>query len=90
MSIHGVGRVQSQPQSIIDRLNTVIEYIASYKSTSVSKTHHDEVHVALVAERSDELRVLRVLAVLRQAAKACRPAVEGLGAPVAILLSSSL
>lgn len=82
-------RVQRRRQDIINPLNMMIDYSASYKSASASKTHHDEVHVALVAERSDELGVLRVFAVLGQAAKAGRPAVEGLGAPVAILLWSS-
>ncbi len=43
--------------------------------------HHDEVDVALVTERADKLRVLGVLAVLGQAAKAGRPAVKRLGAP---------
>lgn len=47
-------------------------------------SHHDEVDVALVAESADKLGVLRVLAVLRQAAKAGRSAVEDLGAPVTI------
>lgn len=44
-------------------------------------THHDEVHVALVAERADKLRVLGVLAVLGQAAQTGRATVERLGAP---------
>lgn len=43
--------------------------------------HHDEVDVALVTERADKLRVLGVLAVLGQAAKAGGSAVERLGAP---------
>lgn len=46
-----------------------------------SRTHHDEVHVALVAESAHKLRVLWVLAVLGQAAEAGGPPVERLGAP---------
>ena len=47
----------------------------------MSAPHHDEVHVALVAERADKLRVLGVLAVFGQAAQAGGPTVERLGAP---------
>lgn len=44
-------------------------------------SHHDEVHAALVAESADELSVLRVVAVLGQAAEAGGSAVERLSAP---------
>lgn len=46
-------------------------------------THHDEVHVALVAEGAHKLRVLGVLAVLGEAAQPGGSAVQHLGAPAA-------
>lgn len=46
--------------------------------------HHDEVHAALVAESADKLSVLRVVAVLGQAAEAGGSAVEHLGAPAEV------
>ena len=42
---------------------------------------HDEVDAALLAERADELGVLRIVAVLREAAQLGGVLVEGLGAP---------
>jgi hypothetical protein len=39
------------------------------------------VHAALLAQRLDQLGVLRVVAVRRQAAQLCRLLVERLGAP---------
>lgn len=44
-------------------------------------SYHDEVHAALVAESTDKLRVLRVVAVLGKAAEAGGSAVERLSAP---------
>ena len=47
----------------------------------LASVHHDKVDAALLAERAHELGVLRIVAVLGEAAELGRVLVEGLGAP---------
>lgn len=49
--------------------------------TKLDCAHHDQVNISFVAERTDKLRVLGVVAVLGQAAQTGGPAVKCLGAP---------